>query len=77
LLHLQPERLNAPLAQLLDPAVESNWECRYASWMAVAQMITMGLSIGTQLVYLHVKTNDPSTFVESKKRQVAGLLADF
>jgi hypothetical protein len=45
--------------------------------MAVAQMITMGLSIGTQLVHLHVKTNDPSTFVESKKRQVAGLLADF
>lgn len=77
LLHLQPERLNAPLAQLLDPAVESNWECRYASWMAVAQMITMGLSIGTQLVHLHIKTNDPSTFVESKKRQVAGLLADF
>jgi bilin biosynthesis protein len=77
LLHLQPERLNAPLAQLLDPAVESNWECRYASWMAVAQMITMGLSIGTQLVHLHIKTNDPNAFVESKKRQVAGLLADF
>ncbi len=77
LLRLQPERLNAPLTQLLDPEAESNWECRYASWMAVEQMITMGMSIGTQLVPLHIKTNDPSTFVESKKRQVAGLLADF
>ena len=45
--------------------------------MAVAQMITMGLAIGTQLVHLHSNTNDPSPFVESKKRQVAGLLADF
>lgn len=77
LLRLQPERLNALITQLLDPVVESNWECRYASWMAVAQMITMGLSIGTQHVHLHIETNDPSTFVESKKRQVARLLTDF
>ena len=77
LLRLQPERLNAHLTQLLNPAVESNWECRYASWMAVEQMIAMGLSIGTQLLQLHIKTNDPSTFVDCKKRQVAGLLADF
>jgi bilin biosynthesis protein len=77
LLRLQPERLNALIPQLLDPVVESNWECRYASWMAVAQMITKGLSIGTQHVHLLIETNDPSTFVESKKRQVAGLLTDF
>jgi len=77
LLRLQPERLNALIPQLLDPVVESNWECRYASWMAVAQMITKGLSIGTQHVHLMIETNDPSTFVESKKRQVAGLLTDF
>jgi len=77
LLRLQPERLNAFIPQLLDPVVESNWECRYASWMAVAQMITKGLSIGTQHVHLLIETNDPSTFVESKKRQVAGLLTDF
>ena len=77
LLRLQPERLNALIPQLLDPVVESNWECRYASWMAVAQMITKGLSIGTQHVHLLIETNDPSTFVESKKRQVAGLVTDF
>jgi bilin biosynthesis protein len=77
LLRLQPERLNGLIPQLLDPVVESNWECRYASWMAVAQMITKGLSIGTQHVHLLIETNDPSTFVESKKRQVAGLLTDF
>jgi hypothetical protein len=45
--------------------------------MAVAQMIGMGMSIGTQLVHLHIKTNDPHAFVESKKQQVAGLLTDF
>jgi bilin biosynthesis protein len=77
LLSLQPERLNSSLTQLLDPELESNWECRYASWMAVAQMITMGLSIGTQLVHLLIKTNDPHAFVESKKRQVGGLLTNF
>ena len=77
LLHLQPERLNAPLTQLLDPAVESNWECRYASWMAVEQMITMGMSIGTQLLHQYIKIDDPSNFVKSKKWQVAGLPADF
>jgi bilin biosynthesis protein len=77
LLRLQPERLNSSLSQLLDPELESNWECRYASWMAVAQMIGMGMSIGTQLVQLHIKTNDPNAFIESKKRQVAGLLTDF
>ena len=77
LLSLQPERLNSSLTQLLDPELEANWECRYASWMAAAQMIGMGMSIGTQLVHLHIKTNDPNAFVESKKRQVAGLLTDF
>ncbi|QPN66438.1 HEAT repeat domain-containing protein [Synechococcus sp. CBW1006] len=77
LLDLQPVRLRSHFAQLLDPEAESNWECRYATWMAVEQMVSTGMSVGTQVLPQFNNFTDPCAFVESKKQSVARLFADF
>ena len=74
LLRLQPERLQYLLAKLLNPAIESNWECRYATWIAYEELRQAQPALDNPELHQIVESYDPDPFVQLRKQRIVNII---